>query len=437
MALQDLTPQLRTRLDRLERVVGLFVLIATLLLLAGLVFYMRQTAERRGWGLRKLPYFTFVRSAAGLKVGQSVQLMGLDVGEITDIQPQPPGEYYDMFVAFRIKEPYDGYIWDDSRAKVGAVDFLGKRSIEVTKGTNGTPSYLFQEFKEVPVTEVESFLGDTPVLLVDEVFDQSGTNVLARPKERVTPELLQRIIAAGTVATLRIIDTTNHTKIPTAIWNDREGRYRVMGKDAESRKGYFLTPAESPALTERLEAVAQTVENALPNVLNLTNRLQVLLDNAATVAAHADRVLGSAEPAVTNLTLLTENFADISRFLRNPRGSLGDWLIPTNLAPQLNATVISANSVLTNTDARLTEVAMGLDQTIDNLAKITGNLHDQVRANTNLVREISRLIIDADDLVQGLKRHWLLRSAFRGSDKTPPPSSDKPRRATSPKDERK
>ncbi|HXJ72631.1 MAG TPA: hypothetical protein VNM37_07250, partial [Candidatus Dormibacteraeota bacterium] len=75
MALQDLTPQLRTRLDRLERVVGLFVLVATLLLLAGLVFYVRQTAQRRGWGLRKLPYFTFVRSAGGLKVGQSVQLM--------------------------------------------------------------------------------------------------------------------------------------------------------------------------------------------------------------------------------------------------------------------------------------------------------------------------------------------------------------------------
>ena len=414
---------------------GLFVLVATLLLLAGLVFYVRQTAQRRGWGLRKLPYFTFVRSAGGLKVGQSVQLMGLDVGEITDIQPQPPGSYYDMFVAFRIKEPYDGYIWDDSRAKVGAVDFLGKRSIEVTKGTNGTPSYLFSEFKEVPVTEVESYLGDTPVLLVDEIYDQSGTNVLARPKERVTPVLLQRIVAAGTVATLRIIDTTNQTKMPTAVWNDREGRYRLVGKDVESRKGYFLTPNESPALTERLESVAQAVENALPSVLNLTNRLQALLDNAASAAAHADRMLGSAEPTVTNLNVLAENFAEISRYLRNPRGSLGDWLIPTNLAPQLTQTVASANTILTNTDARLTEVAVSLDRAIDNLASITGNLHDQVRANTNLVRQISRLIVDADDLVQGLKRHWLLRSAFRGTDKTPPPSK-KVRRATSPKDER-
>src|SRR2546427_10575352 len=87
MALQDLTPQLRTRLSRLERVVGLFVLLATLLLLAGLAFYIHQRAERKGWFLRKLPYYTFVRSAAGLKVGQPITLMGREVGAITEIQP--------------------------------------------------------------------------------------------------------------------------------------------------------------------------------------------------------------------------------------------------------------------------------------------------------------------------------------------------------------
>ena len=35
MALQDLTPQLRTRLSRMERAVGWFVFLATVLLLVG------------------------------------------------------------------------------------------------------------------------------------------------------------------------------------------------------------------------------------------------------------------------------------------------------------------------------------------------------------------------------------------------------------------
>ncbi|HXI51320.1 MAG TPA: MCE family protein, partial [Candidatus Saccharimonadales bacterium] len=155
MSLQDLTPQLRTRLSRLERVVGFFVIVAALLLLAGLAFYIYRTAERKGWFLKKLPYYTFVRSAAGLKIGQPVKLMGLDVGEIVDIQPQPPEDsYYDMFVAFWVKEPYYGYLWEDSRARIGATDFLGNRFIELTKGTNGPSTYLFRPFREVPLSEM-------------------------------------------------------------------------------------------------------------------------------------------------------------------------------------------------------------------------------------------------------------------------------------------
>lgn len=38
MAVQDLTPQLRTRLSRVERAVGWFVILATLLLLASFAY---------------------------------------------------------------------------------------------------------------------------------------------------------------------------------------------------------------------------------------------------------------------------------------------------------------------------------------------------------------------------------------------------------------
>ena len=48
MPLQDLTPQLRTRLSRVERLVGLFVTVATILLIVGLTYYVLQTAKRKG-----------------------------------------------------------------------------------------------------------------------------------------------------------------------------------------------------------------------------------------------------------------------------------------------------------------------------------------------------------------------------------------------------
>ncbi|OHE81542.1 MAG: hypothetical protein A2107_12615 [Verrucomicrobia bacterium GWF2_62_7] len=137
MPLQDLTPELRTRLSRVERAVGAFVLLATLLLLTGFVYYLRHTAERKGWFIPKVSYYTYLHTGHGLKAGDPVKLMGFDVGEITRVEAMPPFEEYDVFVEFRVKSPYYGYLWTDSKVKVAAADFLGGRYLEVTKGVSG------------------------------------------------------------------------------------------------------------------------------------------------------------------------------------------------------------------------------------------------------------------------------------------------------------
>src|SRR3954465_11228444 len=131
MALQDLTPQLRTRLSRMERAVGWFVLLATLLLFFGFGYYIYTTARSKGWFLIKAPYFTYTDRATGLKEGDPVVMMGLTIGQITKIEPQPPEDFtHNSYVRFEIKDPYYGYLWTEgSRAKVTtvALDLLGKR----------------------------------------------------------------------------------------------------------------------------------------------------------------------------------------------------------------------------------------------------------------------------------------------------------------------
>src|SRR6266699_6195733 len=110
MALQDLTPQLRTRLSRMERAVGWFVLLATALLVFGFAYYIYNTAESKGWFKTKAPYFTFADRATGLKIGDPVKLMGFDVGKITHITAQPPGDPYNVYVEFVIESPFYGYL---------------------------------------------------------------------------------------------------------------------------------------------------------------------------------------------------------------------------------------------------------------------------------------------------------------------------------------
>jgi len=305
MALQDLTPQLRTRLRRVERIVGLFVGVATLLLLAGFAYYLYHPAQRKGWFTPKCPYFTYVASAEGLKVGDPIVLMGFSVGEITTITAQPPGQYYKVFVAFDVKSPYYGYVWSDSKVKIAPAGFLGQRQLEITTGYAGLPT-VYEEHDRVS----EILVGDKRVPLT------------------------------------------------------------------EAPKGVFLQPDEEPALTERAEKLVAQVEAALPNILALTNQLIAVLTNTAALTANANALVGEARPAVTNL------------------------------AARLDSVLVSA-------DTNLTMVASDLDQTLLNLAAITSNLNTQVQSNDQILSGISKLVVDADNLVQGLKQHWMLRGVFQ------------------------
>jgi ABC-type transporter Mla subunit MlaD len=438
MPLQDLTPQLRTRLNRLERAVAIFVLVATLLMVAGLYFYVRRTAERKGWFVVKLPYFTFVDSAAGLKVGDPVRMMGFDVGEVTTIAAQPPGDPYNVFVSFNVREPNNGYLWDDSRARVVAKDLLGSRSLELTKGTNGIPIYYFHPMETMDLGELRTRLADEEhrpqLLLGREVWDASKQNLLERANQPVTPDLLRRLEADG-VQSVLVIDKAEQVQWPTHVWKDQEGGYVPFNHNKD--KGYFLPPDEQPAVTEVAARMLDQVKLALPNILAITNRIQRLLDESANAAAGAGHLLTDARPTLTNLLVIT-------RQLTNANGGLGQWLLPPELNTNLNqvlrgadTTLANASLMITNTDARVAELTTSLAAALVQLAGITSNLHQQVNVNTNILSSISSLIVDTDNLVQGLKRHWLLRSAFKEkAQASPKPAEPGKSRATSPNDSR-
>jgi len=377
MALQDLTPQLRTRLSRMERAVGWFVILATALLLFGFGYYIYSTAETKGWFLKKFCYQTSIGSGAGLKVGDPVKLMGFDVGEITRVTANEPGAYYSITVDFRIKEPNQGYIWSDSTVKVAAGDFLGNRYLEITKGRAGVPT-------------IEETTNKVAVGMLRRHFVKARANELAKTH----PDQSEILALLNAEAALnKSLYYTNLTK----------------------RSIYWLEPEESPALGDRLEKLANQIEAALPNILSLTNQLIMVLANSANLTSNLNAVAVGARPAVSNLTVLTTQL--------NQPGALGDWLLPTNINQKLDSVLGGADTTLNTANTTLAVLAENLNRSLENLANITSNLNTQVQMNTNILGGISRAVVDADDLVQGLKRHWLLRSAFKTKATNAPPAA--------------
>ncbi len=398
MALQDLTPQLRTRLSRVERAVGWFVFLATALLLFGFGYYIYHTAERKGWFLIKAKFFTYVQSSSGLNVGDPVVMMGFPVGDITTIRAMPPGDPHNVRVEFEIRDTYFRYIWaQGSYVKVNAADFLGKRQLEVTRGTNGPAIVVTQPAFVKTIPELEQLVASQSGRwqLYQDVLDENS-NIVFGAYTMLTQSNLERIaqLSIESNSVYAYDNTINHKRI-VASWHRRAHRYENFTPDSDDVR---LRAVETPPISDQLQAMVSQVQGALPGILSLTNKLATVLDNTANATSNLNLTIVEARPMLTN-------FALISGQLREPGGVL-NWALGTNGNDQVQGALTNVNSLLAHTDTNL-------DAMLNQLVGITSNLNAQVQANTNMLSSISKIIVDSDDFVQGLKKHWLLRSAFK------------------------
>ncbi len=401
MPLQDLTPQLRTRLNRMERAVGWFIMIATVLLLFGFGYYLHYAATQRGWFKEKAKFFIYAQSAKGIQVGDSVDLMGREVGHVIKLEAMPPtygtNTPDNIYVEFDVFEPYFGYLWTEgTQVELTSSGFLDKRDLNLSKGTGGHAIYITQPFRhDLSIEEAEALPDLDKWHLGQDVFD--GTNIIGKAWQALSTDLLHNISGHLGTNHLRVIDARAKGKKITAVWNEHEHRY-----DPQTVSNVFeLHRNEQTALGDRLQAMVAQIQAALPGVLAMTNQLATVLSNASQLTSNLNQISSAARPMVTNLAAITAH-------LTNSSGSLGEWLIPTNINQKLDTTLETATVTITNLNTNL----LTLNLTLDNLANITSNLNNQVQANTNILTNISDIVVHTDQFIQGLKKFWLFRHLF-------------------------
>lgn len=414
MPLQDLTPQLRTRLNRVERAVGWFVFIATALLLFGFGYYIYHTADRKGWFKIKAPFHIYVNSSQGLNVGDPVFMMGFAVGNITSVEPQKPYEPHNVEVKFEIVEPYFRYLWTGgSIAKVNAADFLGKRQLEVTRGTNGPSIVVTQPGEWRSITDLQNFITETNGWwqLYQDVTD-SNSNLLFGAYTMLNPANLEEMSRLSMPSnSIFVYDNRPIFKRIVGSWDNRARRYVNF---SASREAAYLRAVETPPISDQLQAMVAQVQVAVPNILQITNKLFAVLDRATEATSNLNIAVTAAQPMITNFSFISEG-------LRTP-GGLTVWALGTNGDAQIQTALTNVNQLIVGVNTNLDELTREIGLTLENVASITSNLNVQVRANSNMLGGISKTVMDADDLMQGLKRHWLLRSAFKTKPTNSPPT---------------
>lgn len=366
MALNDLTPQLRTRMSRVEWYVGLFLGVTALLMIVVFVAFLRRTAEARGWFVVEVPYFTYLPDASGLKPGSPVMMMGFEVGRVTevtaiDLQERLAWDHhvtnqFNVFARFVIradgKSQFPGYVNSDARVKLGGlpVDLLGGAFLEVTQGStngvmtfshtaNGEPGVLMSKFAIASAGEERT----NKFLRYEPVKSSGGYYLRLDPGENLM------------TAAQRVMSRVDH----------------IAG----------TVDQELPGLLAELQSTLEIVRGALPG---FTNQVGQVLETAR-----------STLPGLTNnLDVVLLNVRDLTAQLRDT------WPMLTN---NLDVTLATTRQLASNVSYSLPTLTSNVNVTLTNLNVV-------LMRDTNVTANVSMLVSNVN---QVMTRHWLFRSAFK------------------------
>jgi phospholipid/cholesterol/gamma-HCH transport system substrate-binding protein len=158
--------------------VGAVVLVAVLVLAAGIVFVGREN----NLFSRKNRYFVDLQSVSGIKPGNPVELDGVTVGAVDKvILPRDPSKKF-IRVWMAVDRHYERRVRADSRVKIRTLGLLGDKFLELNSGSLAVPEIPDHgKVPAAPATNVDALIASG-----EDVMDNVSTisfqlkNILAR-----------------------------------------------------------------------------------------------------------------------------------------------------------------------------------------------------------------------------------------------------------------
>lgn len=118
---------MKIRFNKFEKVAGLFVGIAALSCVVG----MAGIAVKQGWFSSKVKFSTELETADGVHAGTVVQIAGLRVGSVTEVDLQSNDK---VLVRFEVLEKFRNKVRTDSHVQMFRPFILAEKVLEVSVG---------------------------------------------------------------------------------------------------------------------------------------------------------------------------------------------------------------------------------------------------------------------------------------------------------------
>src|SRR4051794_21420852 len=139
---------MKIRFNKFEKVAGAFVAISLL----GCVFGLAMVALKQGWFSAKVKYQTELETADGVHAGTVVQISGLRVGQVTEVDLQDDK----VLVRFEIIEKFKSKVRGDSHVQMFRPFILADKVLEVSAGSEAAMELA--EDSKIPVVSTSDIM---------------------------------------------------------------------------------------------------------------------------------------------------------------------------------------------------------------------------------------------------------------------------------------
>jgi len=320
-----------SRERRANRRVGTLVL-AALAVAATALFLL---GDKQNLFRAKNRYTVRFADVNGLQRGASVQLNGVDVGQVEKIVlPEDMGQH-ELVVHLSIDARYEQRLREDSAARIRTLGLLGDKYLEVTSGSPAAPP--LPEGGEIPaaaVTNVDALVSSGEDLMQNVLaISAQLTSILGRmergegllgeltkdmePGKNVTTEIY------GTLAALReAAEAIGNGKGPVPrLLNDEDlgaklevsvGRLDTILEKAEGGEGVLpmlLTDTEARAKLDRTLSALEQAAAKLSQVADGLTGSDALLAKLLTDEEYGKKIAGELDRLLANLAVVSDKLA--------------------------------------------------------------------------------------------------------------------------------
>jgi ABC-type transport system involved in resistance to organic solvents, periplasmic component len=347
-------PKSRKNLSIGQLRVGIFV-FAALLILGFLI--LNSTGDINPFEKKMHLKARFV-SADGLHKSAEVQLAGVTIGKVEDVNFLPPDTPSDERIEATLalqpefqKRPITDYIRTDSTAQLIATSVLGNdKMINITPGT----------VQADPVTENAVLESSTPVSINQ--LTATGNDLLKQINKLAVPanEILNKANRGeGTLGRI-VNDESLYKNLDQTVAETRDtmNRLQTTLDKVNNGRGSAGKLLNDPALYNSLNKTVQQLEAISTGIrAGRGSAGKFVSDDALyneTRAAVADLRVSAAK-----INSIADDFKSISGDLAAGRGSAGKFLKDEQLYEEAKATLARFNSTSTRLEAIVTDVQAG------------------------------------------------------------------------------